>query len=83
MNSRELFKKIFDAHIKFEETCNQMQAFGINMDKSAFVDTFYTICDAAMEQVFTEEGLIIFYEDYIFNDYITEDVVEALDKYFL
>jgi len=83
MTSRELFKKIFSAHLKFEKLVGKMQVLGFGMDESAFVDTFYIVHDAAMNQVFNEEGLVIFYEDYLFNDHKIEDVIEALDKYFL
>ena len=83
MTSKELFIKSYNAHINFESAAEFLLIAGIPIDESKFSDAFYTLFDAIIPIVLTEEGQEHFYEDILYKDFTLGEILESLEEYFI
>ena len=83
MNSKELFIKCYNAQLDFNRSEDALLTVGIRMNESLFSDAFYTLFDGVISQLLTEEGLAYFYDEILFENYSSDEAVEALEEYFI
>ena len=83
MNSKQLFTVCYTAHLDFEKSIETFSTIGVSADNSLFSNAFYTLFDEMISQTLTEDGLIYFYEEILFEDYSLDEAIEALEEYFI
>lgn len=83
MTNKERFIKYYEAQLDFEQAADTLFTAGVSMQDSLFSSAFYTIFDSVMNDLLTKEGQDHLYEDILFQDYSTEEALDALEEYFI